>query len=61
MYNTPSKVKRISMSVGNITIGLILGQQDPETAKARALSSLQRHGWIVPGVDPSALVRRINA
>lgn len=61
MYQNKTKVKRISMSVGSITIGLLLGQQDPETAKARTLDSLRRHGWIVPGVNPSALVRRHHA
>lgn len=61
MYQNKTKVKRISMSVGSITIGLLLGQQDPETAKQRTLDSLRRHGWIVPGVNPSALVRRHHA
>ena len=58
MYNTQTKVKRISMHINDMTIWLLLGQQDPEQAKARTLSSLRRHGWIVPGVTPSALVRR---
>lgn len=61
MYNQSLKVKRISMHIQGLTIGLLLGQQDPETAKARTLDSLRRHGWIVPGVNPSALVRRHHA
>ena len=61
MYNTQTKVKRISMHINDMTIWLLLGQQDPEQAKARTLASLRRHGWIVPGMTPAALIKRRHA
>lgn len=51
------KVKKmVPIKIGNMTIGIILGQADPAQAITRVSQSLERHGWL-GAAAPRELVR----
>lgn len=57
MQTQSGKVKRIvPVTVGGMTIGIILGQADRAAAIERVSASLARHGWL-GGSTPREMVR----
>lgn len=57
MQTHSTKVKKIvPVKIGNMTIGIILGQADPAQAVNRVSQSLERHGWL-GAAAPRELVR----
>jgi hypothetical protein len=57
MQARSAKVKKmVPVKIGNMTIGIILGQADPAQAVTRVSQSLERHGWL-SSAAPRELVR----
>jgi hypothetical protein len=57
MQAASGKVKKmVPIKIGNMTIGIILGQADPSQAVQRVTQSLERHGWF-GAATPRELVR----